>query len=320
METVTIKGAGTKEIYLPTGDYTVEETAWGASASTTVKVDEAGAVEAKTAEFTVSAKNTEITFTNTYTASTPTDPTEPGGSGGGEGEDPPTVPPLGGGDDHTSYIEGYPDGTVRPEGPITRAEVASILFRLLTDSARSAYKTTENPFPDVQEGAWYNLAVSTLQKMGILHGYEDGTFRPDRPITRAEMAVIVAQFYDTGGSTGNKHYYEDVEADSWYSFFVEFVTEKGIMVGVGGGSFEPDRTLTRAEAMAVFNRLLGRKPDKESFTPVERADRDYVTWPDNSKAAWYYADVQEATNSHEYHMSGEHEVWTDALGMKHWEG
>lgn len=299
-ETFTVTGEGTKSIPLPAGEYTVTETAWGGSSSTTVKVGTGASVPGKSANVTVARTGeVTVTFTNTYT----------GGN---------VLPPLD--QSHHSYVVGYPDGTVRPNGSITRAEVVSILYRLLTDSARDANRVTTNTFDDVNEGAWYNLAVSTLQNMGAVSGYGDGTFRPDQPITRAEMAALIGQFYHVHKTEVQGHY-DDVPEDQWFTAFVDFVTEQGIMVGVGGGNFEPYRNLTRAEAMAVFNRILGRTPDKFSFDDVVN-DPDYVTWPDNANPeVWYYADVQEATNSHDYQTRSDNkELWTDARGMKHWEG
>ena len=194
--------------------------------------------------------------------------------------------------DHSAYIVGYEDGTVRPENYITRAEVSAIFFRLLTDESREAGWATTNTYPDVKSGAWYNNGISTLTNMNILSGYEDGTFRPNAYVTRAEFATIAARFSD--GPTDEYASFTDVPKTHWASKFIAKATKLGWIVGDGDGKFRPEEYITRAEAMSLVNRVLERGVDEEGLC------ENVIQWPDNKPDAWYYTDVLEATNSHEY--------------------
>jgi uncharacterized repeat protein (TIGR02543 family) len=193
---------------------------------------------------------------------------------------------------HVSYIEGYEDGTVRPNRNITRAEVATVFFRLLTDEAREEYRTTENSFTDVSPSAWYCEEVSTMANMGIMSGRTDTIFDPDTPITRAELAVVCARF-DTGEVEGVNRF-SDIEGH-WAQADIERAAALGWIEGYEDGTFRPDRYITRAEAMTLINRVLDRVPENEDQFPA-----DMVTWPDNQdKSQWYYLAVQESTNTYE---------------------
>lgn len=194
--------------------------------------------------------------------------------------------------DHSAYIVGYEDGTVRPENNITRAEVAAIFYRLLTDDARAEGWATANSFSDVKSGTWYNNGISTLANMKILNGYEDGTFRPDAYVTRAEFATIAAQF--SGGPADEYADFTDVSKNHWASKYIAKAAKLGWISGDGDGKFRPEDYITRAEAMSLVNRVLERAVDKEGLS------EDAIQWPDNKPSAWYYYDVLEATNSHEY--------------------
>ena len=163
--------------------------------------------------------------------------------------------------DHYSYLIGYSDGTVRPNGRITRAEVATIFFRLLTDDARQRNWSSENNFSDVSADKWYNNAVSTLCHMGVLGGYSDGTFRPNAPITRAEFAKIAVSFSQANGSAVYS-YFTDVKTTDWFAPYVTAAKDSGLIEGYSDGSFKPENRITRAEACAIVNRVLGRKPSK----------------------------------------------------------
>ena len=196
--------------------------------------------------------------------------------------------------DHDAYLFGYDDGTIRPNHNITRAEVATIFYRLLTDRARAVYGTDVNSFRDVSAGSWYNEAVSTLSSMGILNGYGDGTFKPNEPITRAELTSIAVRFFDYAAAYRGA--FSDVTAGDWFAGSVQAASDLGLVGGYPDGTFRPDAYITRAETVAIVNRMLGRAPHKDYFY----ASGDMATWPDNSYGAWYYADVQEATNSHRY--------------------
>lgn len=217
-------------------------------------------------------------------------------------------------EDHVAYIIGYEDGTVRPGASITRAEVATIFFRLLTDETRESYWSQSSGFTDVASGAWYNNAVSTLTRAGILDGYEDGSFRPNASITRAEFTKIAVSFFKhVGGASSNP--FNDVPDSAWYAEFVKAAAELGLIDGYEDGTFRPNAPITRAEACTIVNRTLGRAPDKDNLLP----EHEMLTWPDNSRDAWYYAQIQEATNSHDYQWLGAIELWTAKLAERDWD-
>ncbi len=225
--------------------------------------------------------------------------------------------------DHYAYIIGKPDGTVDPDGEITRAEIATIIFRLLKEEVREAYWSKTNTFPDVVITDWYNNAISTLENLGIVEGKGDGLFHPDDPITRAEMATMMARLYDYDVNTGDFHTkFDDIEPTAWYARYVAAAENLGLFIGDGATDhFYPNRSLTRAEAMTVYNRLLNRKPHRVGLLPEEQM----ILWPDNMDTdAWYYADVQEATNSHTCDMDGLivghkiYERWLAPLPVRDW--
>ena len=216
--------------------------------------------------------------------------------------------------DHFGYIIGYEDGTIKPDASITRAEVATIFFRLLTDEARDKFWTETNSYSDVAETAWYNNAVSTLSRMGILGGYEDGTFRPNASITRAEFAKIAVSFFEYKDISA-ENIFTDVAAGSWYENFVAVAAKLGLIEGYAGNVYRPNESITRAEACTIINRTLGRAPDADHLLPESQMN----TWPDNRPGVWYYAQLQEATNSHEYKWSGDIEHWTSKLPERDWD-
>ena len=231
--------------------------------------------------------------------------------------------------DHYGYIIGYPvdyytgqpttDQTkkpVRPEGKITRAEVATIYFRMLTDESRTKFWSQSSGYSDVKTGDWFNNAVSTLSNAGIIAGYEDGSFRPNGYITRAEFATIAARFFDVTYS--GKDLFPDISGH-WAKDYINQAANKGFVNGYEDGTFKSDRNITRAEAVTLVNRTLDRHPDKNHFT------KDMLVWPDNmDQTKWYYADMQEATNSHTYQMKEnsdktKYENWTKTLPIRNWE-
>ena len=214
--------------------------------------------------------------------------------------------------DHYSYLIGYSDGTVRPNGRITRAEVATIFFRLLTDDARQRNWSSENNFSDVSADKWYNNAVSTLCHMGVLGGYSDGTFRPNAPITRAEFAKIAVSFSQANGSAVYS-YFTDVKTTDWFAPYVTAAKDSGLIEGYSDGSFKPENRITRAEACAIVNRVLGRKPSKNHMKISGRID-----WPDCTTADWFYEAIMEATNSHTYQMGKRVETWNGKLPQRDW--
>ena len=187
-----------------------------------------------------------------------------------------------------AYIIGYTDGTVRPEGDIARSEVATIFFRLLTDEAREAYWSQSNPYSDVASG----------------------TFRPTEPITRSEFTKIAVSFFEfTEGDLTYDGRFSDVEGTEWYVTFLAAAVEYGLIEGMPDGTFHPLDNITRAEACTIVNRTLGRAPHEAHLLPRG----EMLTWPDNNTSAWYYAAMQEATNSHDY-------IWTEGEDTEEWTG
>ena len=240
-----------------------------------------------------------------------------GGGGGGHHRKPTvTIPddvPTGlNGDDHYAYIVGYPNGNVEPNGNITRAEVATIFFRLLTEEVRTANSTQSNSLSDVTRGQWFNHAVSTLSSMGIVKGHNDGTFAPNAPITRAEFAAIAARFDDKNTDTSSK--FTDI-ASHWAKNEIGIAANKGWINGYPDGTFRPNQYITRAEAMTLVNRVLNRLPENSS----DLLD-SMIKWPDNSDASqWFYLAVQEATNSHYYKTKeNKFEKWTELRETRDW--
>lgn len=214
--------------------------------------------------------------------------------------------------DHYSYLIGYSDGTVRPNGKITRAEVATIFFRLLDDDTRAKYWSSKNDFSDVSADKWYNNAVSTLSNMGVIGGYADGTFRPDAPISRAEFAKIAVSFTQNNGSAVY-NYFTDVKTTDWFAPYVTAAKDAGLIEGYSDGSFKPESKITRAEACAIVNRTLGRKPSKAHMKISDRID-----WPDVQTTDWFYEAIMEATNSHTYQMGKRVETWNGKLPQRDW--
>lgn len=243
------------------------------------------------------------TFTNKYTkrhsAATPSKPTLNTG-------------------DHYAYVMGYPDGTVRPNGSITRAEVSAILFRLLSDKTRDEYFTTESSFTDVKAGAWYNNSIATLEKAGVIvDTVKGGAFRPNEAITRAELAAMLAQFSDAKPVKGVK--FSDVSAEHWAYEAIAIAAKMGWIEGYPDGTFRPDATITRAEMMTLVNRALERVPSDEDHLLSKRV---MLTFPDCKSGDWFYIAVQEATNSHTYERAATEkngdEQWTALRANRDW--
>ena len=215
--------------------------------------------------------------------------------------------------DHFAYIVGYGNGEVRPQNNITRAEVATIFFRLLTDDVRDENLTKTNRYSDVAATSWYNTVVSTLSSMGIITGYPDGTFRPNAAITRAEFAAIAARFDNDGDKTAAK--FSDI-ATHWAKDEISIAYNNGWITGYPDGTFGPQRDITRAETMTLVNRVLNRQPETEDdLLP------NMTVWTDNANPkAWYYLAVQEATNSHyyEFKTNSQYEKWTELRETRDW--
>lgn len=217
-------------------------------------------------------------------------------------------------EDHFNYIIGTPEGLSLPTANVTRAEVATIFFRLMTDDARAKFDSLDNNFSDVAKGKWYNRAISTLAKAGIVKGDPAGTYRPGDPITRAEMAAIIARFGDfkEGGKTFN-----DISGH-WAQKYIELAASNGWINGNPDGTFKPNNNITRAETVAMINRVLDRQTkDVSDLLPVSQM----TNWSDNMDTAkWYYRDMQEATNNHKAERVGNsiYEKWTEKLPDIDW--
>ena len=261
----------------------------------------------------------EFTGGKTYTFTANFGYSSGGGSGGSNRPKPPVVEipddvPTGlNGKDHYAYIIGYGNNDVRPQNNITRAEVATIFFRLLTDETRTANMTKSNGYNDVKDGDWFCCAVSTLSKMGIIKGYEDGSFKPNDPISRAEFAAIAARFDPDGDKTPAT--FADVTSH-WAKDEISIAANHGWIKGYEDGSFKPDQKITRAETMTLVNRVLNRLPETK-----DDLHKDMKTWVDNmDETAWYYLAVQEATNSHYFKnkTSTKFEQWTDLRDTRDW--
>ena len=251
---------------------------------------------------------------------------------------PPVTPPNGDDTpdlnttDHFSYIVGYPEDyrtgeptededlwPVKPQGNITRAEVATIFYRLLKDEVREENWTQSNDYTDVSADDWFNAPVSTLGAMGIVVGYEDGSFRPNATITRAEFAAIAVRFFEEDSAIYEEGTFSDIAGSEWFADAVQAAKDHGIIGGYPDGSFQPNEFISRAEACSIVNRTLDRIPHEDHLLPVAEMNN----WPDNLEGAWYYADMQEATNGHEYEWITDDgktvEDWTGELPEIDWD-
>jgi len=223
----------------------------------------------------------------------------------------PYTPPALNAEDHRAYIVGYEDGTVRPEDSISRAETAAIFFRLLKDDIRQEYMTGRNAFSDISEGDWFCTPISTLAALGIAEGYPDGSFGPNEKITRAQFAAMAARFDGYGAE--RRSGFRDIYGH-WAESEIDRAAELGWVLGYPNGDFEPDMPIKRAEAMALINRVLARGAENGGDLLA-----GMITWPDNDASKWYYIDVQEATNSHDYRRrGGGGEYWTELLPPVDW--
>ena len=225
-----------------------------------------------------------------------------GGGGGGSNPKPdnPPAPDLNT-EDHYAYVLGYPDGTVRPNGSITRAESATVIYRLLTDSRRDEILTASNSFSDVTVDLWYNKAVSSMEKGNYVLGYPDGTFGGDRSITRAEFSAILVRFFGTNDASAS---FTDVDSSHWAYRYIATAASYGWLEGYPDGTFRPDQPITRAEVMTLINRILNRGVNEESQLG------DFTNFPDNVQGAWYYYEIIEAVNDHEYTGTRPNENWS----------
>lgn len=224
------------------------------------------------------------------------------------------IPGILNGTDHFAYLFGYPDGTIRPEAEITRAEFAAVLYRLLRDEVREQYETNDCDYPDVSPDAWYRNEVATMTNLGILVGYPDGTFRGDQTISRGEVAVVLAKLHDLQ-TNAKKTEFSDIDGH-WAKEHILIIEDNNWVSGYPDGTFRPDDPITRAETASVMNRVLHRLPEEQKDLHVE----GMVTWPDNQDTEqWYYLAIQEATNGHYYaRLMGTRETWTKLRETPDW--
>lgn len=215
-------------------------------------------------------------------------------------------------DKHIAYIIGYPEGTVKPEDNISREEVATVFYRLLRAEKQIEIASTENRFSDVDESRWSNKAISSMAKGGYISGYESGTFKPEQFITRAEFVTIIANMYKLDKTPATS--FSDVTNGYWASGYIGAISTKGWVNGYEDGTFKPEQFITRAEVMATVNRMLGRKVSADGISA------DAKIWSDISASDWYYLDVVEATNAHEYTKAegAEAETWTKVVDNNVW--
>lgn len=217
--------------------------------------------------------------------------------------------------DHYAYMIGRNDGLVHPGANITRAEMATIFFRMLTEASRAKHWSQTNNYTDVSSGVWYNNAISTLTNAGVLKGRDNGRFEPNAPITRAEFAALLSRFYEAKYEGPDQ--FNDISGH-WAAGNINSAVMNSLLEGYPDGTFRPNNYITRAEAATGLNRILGRTPSKDYLLP------NMVIWPDNSDTgAWYYGAVQEATNSHHYEkvMEGSgimYEKWTELRAVRNW--
>ncbi len=317
--TIIVKNTGTVDL---TGLTVVDDFTKGGDQDRTWVIDKLIPGESKTIKFTYRAITTDVDgLTNKATVS----------GSGVYGETPevktdvyrekdvvrPSKPALNK-EDHYAYVVGYPDGLVHPERNITRAEVATIFFRMLLDESREDFWSQENWFSDVKSTDWFNNAVSTLANANLINGYPDGSYKPNANITRAEFATIAIRFFLEDDVEITENNLSDIKGH-WAEANINLAYALNLINGYPDGTFRPDQKITRAEAMTIVNRVLERAPHKDHLLD------DMIEWPDNMDTdVWYYADVQEATNSHEFYKTKDkdedekYEVWTELLPIRDW--
>lgn len=223
-----------------------------------------------------------------------------------------TAPSVLNSEEHMAYVLGYPEGDIRPESNITREEIATIFYRLLKDDKRNEIFSESNNFSDVESDRWSNTAISTMAKGGYIEGYENGSFAPAVPITRAEFVTIASRFADAAGDGSNVEF-SDISGH-WAEVNIKYVAANSWINGYDDGTFRPDKYITRAEAITIINKMMVRYADAESIAPGAKQ------WNDNLPTAWYYYQILEATNSHAFtrREDGYNENWTKILENKEW--
>ncbi|SHH61937.1 Listeria/Bacterioides repeat-containing protein [Anaerosphaera aminiphila DSM 21120] len=189
---------------------------------------------------------------------------------------------------HTAYLNGYPDNTIRPQGSITRAEVAAIFARLKVGEAN--IPTAKANYGDVNSSDWYTKYIAFVTDNKIMEGYEDGSFKPNDKITRAEFTAVVARYNSLINVESS---FEDVSGGHWAEKYIGAVTSKGWISGYPDGTFKPEKDISREEVATMVNKMLDRKVDKEGLNNLL-----IKNFKDLDNSSWSYFDIVEASNSH----------------------
>ena len=196
---------------------------------------------------------------------------------------------------HVAYINGYEDGTVKPDGNITREELAAILYRVSNDT--SSVVASGNKFTDVPADRWSAGAIEFMANKKVVNGYEDGSFKPANNLTRAEFAAMVARFADLTDTAASRTF-SDVDSSYWGFKSIMALNKAGYVNGYEDGTFRPEANVTRAEVMTVINKIIGRSADASYVKSL-----DNNRFSDLNKDSWYYVDVIEATTDHNYKLN-----------------
>jgi len=204
-------------------------------------------------------------------------------------------------EDHVTYVQGYPDGTIRPDGSITRAEISTIFWRLLKSPDKN--NPISGTFSDMNDSDWYAQSVNYLASLGIIKGYEDGSFKPNQSITRAEFSALVSRFDDLDLGVSNP--FSDVSDSHWARDCIVSSYSKGWISGYPGNVFLPQNNITRAEVVKVVNRMLGRGIKKANIPSSA-----YGMFADLPQSHWAFAEIIEASLPHTYtKLSDGYEVY-----------
>ena len=205
---------------------------------------------------------------------------------------------------HIGYINGYPDGSVKPDGNITREEVTSILYRVKYREYTEPFVVTDNVFPDVESSRWSAPDIEFMAKENIIAGYPDGEFKPQRNLTRAEFAALIRRFTDLN-KPSEQNVFTDLKKSHWAYNDILILTEAGLLKGYEDNTICAEKEITRAEVMTVINKILGRCPDDTYVKSLE-----FKPFNDLNKEKWYYTAVLEATVTHDYVLNSKKNLET----------
>ena len=323
--TMTARTAGTVTFpvtvtHIADGDYTVAV----ANLPTGVTVygqvtiaDGAGILTLAGDATTLAGVTNTLVLTLDDTASAPFTLTIRAQSSGSGPTPPPPPPPPPPAPERQAFLIGMPDGTARPNANITRAEVATIFFRLIADDTRTANWTQENPFDDVELQRWFNNAISTTTNMGLFQGVGDDLFAPNRSITRGELAAVLVRFagVDTGLFSASEQF-SDI-AGHWAQSYINEAARQGWILGYADGTFRPNQPVTRAETAAMVCRIFERL-----IYSVDDLLPDRVRFSDlTNQNAWFYLYMASATNSFTYRRANADDIfltWIEIIEPRDW--